>query len=146
MSVEREQYQACRRFQEYYEDTLCRRVGIKAPEPVAGQSVMDYRVETCRLFKRMFLPQNHESYQVNYRGLIGSPVALKPLESKLLRDCVVEAYNPNNVPPGEIREVVKTDSNGLKMREFIGRECFVKDMGRPGRRARFRQLSFADYK
>jgi hypothetical protein len=46
----------------------------------------------------------------------------------------LKPLNPLTVPKGEIREVVKTDANGLKVRHFIGQESFVKQMGRPGRR------------
>jgi len=52
----------------------------------------------------------------------------------LLPACRTEAFNPLTVPRGEIREVVKTDVNGLKVRNFIGQESFVKQMMRPGRR------------
>ena len=45
-----------------------------------------------------------------------------------------EAFNPLTVPRGEIREVVKTDVNGLKVRHFIGQDHFTKFMMRPGRR------------
>src|SRR5215471_15565889 len=47
---------------------------------------------------------------------------------------VESPFNPLTVPKGEIREVVKTDVNGLKVRHFIGQDSFVKFMGRPGRR------------
>ena len=34
-----------------------------------------------------------------------------------------------------MRRVVEVDGNtGMKIVKFIGRECFVKDMTRPGRR------------
>ena len=59
---------------------------------------------------------------------------LSGFEDMLLPACRTEAFNPLTVPRGEIREVVKTDVNGLKVRNFIGQESFVKQMMRPGRR------------
>ena len=59
---------------------------------------------------------------------------LSGFEEMLLPACKTEAFNPLTVPKGEIREVVKTDANGLKVRHFIGQDSFVKFMGRPGRR------------
>ena len=59
---------------------------------------------------------------------------LSGFEQMLLPACKIEAFNPLTVPKGEIREVVKTDANGLKVRHFIGQESFVRGMMRPGRR------------
>jgi hypothetical protein len=98
-----------------------------------GQTVTDYRREMCRQFKRTFLPQNHDLYRVNYRGLKND--SLQALEPQLLQACVVEANNPNTVDPGEFRKIeVRNQYGQLQMTKFIGPECFVKQMGRPGRR------------
>jgi hypothetical protein len=83
--------------------------------------------------KRTFLPQNHELYQIQCRALPAD--ALNPLEAQLLQACVVEAYNPIHVPPGELRTIEELDEYGkLKTIRWIGQESFVKQMGRPGRR------------
>lgn len=71
------------------------------------------------------LPQNHDLYKVNYRGLRAD--ALNALEPQLLEAAVQEAWNPNNVPPGELRErVVRDPGNGQEIRRFIGRESFIR--------------------
>src|SRR5262245_44536630 len=59
---------------------------------------------------------------------------LSGFEDMLLPACKTEAFNPLTVPKGEIREVVKTDVNCLKVRHFIGQDSFVKFICRPGRR------------
>ena len=76
---------------------------------------------------------NHELNRVNMRGLPSE--AIEPFEKQVLSAVVVEAFNPKNVPLGEMRKVEKLDDYG-KVREiqFIGQESFVKDMTRPGRR------------
>ena len=95
MSSEQEHFDAARRFQAYYDETL-RRVGARAPQPTLGQTVNDYRRETLRTFKRTFLPEVHDLYKVNYRGLKAD--ALQVFEPQLLEACVVEANNPVHVP------------------------------------------------
>ena len=132
MSSEQEHFDAARRFQAYYDETL-RRVGARAPQPVLGQSVNDYRRETLRQFKRTFLPEVHDLYKVNYRGLKAD--ALQVFEPQLLQACVVEANNPAHVPRGELRKIEAFDQYGqVKTIKWIGQESFVKAMGRPGRR------------
>lgn len=85
-----------------------------------------------RLLKKTFIPPTHDLYKVNMRGLPAD--VLSGFEEMLLPACRTEAFNPLTVPRGEIREVMKTDANGLKVRHFIGQESFVKQMMRPARR------------
>jgi hypothetical protein len=68
MATPQEHFNASRKFQEYYDEVL-REIGARAPEPVLGQSVNDYRRETLRTIKRTYLPQNHDLYQVQFRRL-----------------------------------------------------------------------------
>jgi hypothetical protein len=131
-TFENDHFSGCRRYQEHYQNAVASIDG-RIPAPVFGQSVNEYRCEVLRLLKRTFLPQNHELYKINYRGLKNDSAALRALEPQLLREVVVQANNPANVPRGEIREIKEFDGTLMSSR-FIGQECFVKDMGRPGRR------------
>jgi hypothetical protein len=134
MSTPEQHFDAARKFQAHYDDTL-RKVGMRAPQPVLGETVNHYRRETLRQLKRTFLPPAHDLYQVNYRGLEAD--ALQVFEPQLLNACVVEANNPQHVPLGELRKVEELDEYGkLKTIKWIGRESFVKAMGRPGRRVK----------
>jgi hypothetical protein len=136
MSTPEQHFDAARRFQEFYDATL-RKIGARAPQPILGENVNHYQRETLRNLKRTFLPQNHDLYQVQYRQLEAD--ALGVLEPQLLNACVVEANNPAHVPPGELRKIEELDEFGkLKTIKWIGRESFVKQMGRPGRLARIR--------
>ena len=85
-------------------------------------------------------------YQVQYRQLKSD--ALGVLEPQLLSAVVKEANNPAHVPAGELRKIEEIDPYGqVKTINWIGRDCFVKFMGRPGRHVvKFRDLSFNDYK
>jgi hypothetical protein len=132
MSSEQEHFDAARRFQAFYDETL-RKVGARAPQPVLGTTVNDYRRETLRSLKRTFLPQNHPLYEVQYRGLKAD--ALGIFEPQLLNACITEANNRVHVPPGELRKIEEYDEYGkVKTIKFIGQESFVKQMMRPGRR------------
>ena len=134
ITQEMEMADACRQYQAMYDNLLCQPLGVAPPTPKVGQDVMEYRAEACRAFKRTYLPPAHESYKVNYRGLVDDPKTLGILERKLLADCLVEAKNPAHVPKGQFREFVVTGPDGLKIHKFIGQESFVKGMGRPCRR------------
>ena len=147
MNTEQQYFNACRQWQAHYSEAL-RDVGGSVPEPIIGQHPNDYRRECCRLFKRTFLPQTHELYRVNYRGLKSD--VLEPLEQQLLDASVQHATNPQTlgVLPGEYKQV-KTHNpytGAVDAIKFIGHwdpatqseDCFVKFMGRPGRLAKIR--------
>jgi hypothetical protein len=125
-TLEKANADACREYQAYY-DEYTRRVGMRAPEPKAGQDVNDYRCETLRTLKRVALPQNHELYKINYRGLRDDPQTIKALEPQLLEAFVVETYNPSNVTLGTLKKVDELNAFGQTVSSrFIGQESFVK--------------------
>jgi hypothetical protein len=132
MTTPEEHLSASLRFQEYYDQTL-RKVGLRAPQPVLGQTCNDYRRETLRTIKQTFLPQNHPLYAVQMRALKAD--ALGALEPQVLQAAVVEANNPCHVPPGELKRVERLDQYGqVKTIDWVGQEHFTKSMSRPGRR------------
>lgn len=132
MATEQQHFEASRSFQAYYDETL-RKVGARAPQPILGQSVNNYRRETLRNLKRTFLPQNHPLYQVQFRDLRAD--ALPVFEQQLLPACVEEAVNPQHVPPGQLRKIERHDEYGkVRFIDWIGQQSFVKEMMRPGRR------------
>jgi hypothetical protein len=145
-TLEKDNSEACRRFQEYYDTELCRHVGARAPQPTPGMDVNEYRGDACRQFKRTYLPQVHDLYKVNFRGLAdptgetaesykNNLKALGIFETQLLAACRTEAENPRNIPAGEIRQITRFDEYGqVKTIDHIGQESFVKQMMRPGRR------------
>jgi hypothetical protein len=129
-----EHFSASKKFQEYYDETL-RKVGVRAPQPVLGETVNHYRRETLRSLKRTFLPQTHPLYEVQYRELKAD--ALGVLEPQLLNACVVEANNPAHVPPGELKKIEELDDYGaVKTIRFVGQQSFVRELMRPGRRVK----------
>jgi hypothetical protein len=131
MATPQQHFEASRRWQEHYQKEV-EDIGLNIPPPTLGQTTNDYRREMMRLLKKTFIPPTHDLYKVNMRGLPADVLA--GFEDMLLPACKTEAFNPLTVPKGEMREIVKTDANGLKVRHFIGQESFVKAIGRPGKR------------
>jgi hypothetical protein len=121
---------SARVFQERADDALSP-WDIRAPAPVLGQDVREYRRDLAVKLKRM-LPEEHELRKVQYRRLDDATISI--FEPQLYRAVQAEAHNPANVPPGEYRRVVKIDQNGMKQVDFIGQRHFVHEFTRPGRR------------
>jgi hypothetical protein len=72
MATPQDHYAAAVQFQECY-DTALSRVGVRAPEPVLGETVNHYRCEALRMLKSQF----HKLYKVNYRRLRNDSTMLK---------------------------------------------------------------------
>jgi hypothetical protein len=130
---EQDHFDRAREYQEYY-DTSMREVGVRIPSPVLGQSANEYRRKTLHALQRALLPQSHELARVDFRDLKSD--SLQVLEPQTLDACKAERVNPNNVPPGQLKPIKVFDpySGHLKETRFIGQECFVKQLTRPGRR------------
>lgn len=127
-----QQKASLRVYQERF-DNLLRQCGLRAPEPVLGQSAQEYRRDPLVMMKKRMLPSNHELRAVQIRALRDD--ALDALEPQLMQACRTEVFNPANVPDGEMRRVESFDEYGqVKQVLFLGKESFVKEMGRPGRR------------
>jgi hypothetical protein len=132
MASEQQHFDAARKFQEFYDNTL-RKVGMRAPQPVLGQKVNDYRRETLRTIKRTFLPQNHQFYKMQMRRLPDD--VLPGFEPQILQAAVDAANSPVGMAPDELRKIEEFDEYGqVKVIRFVGPDSFVKSMGRPGRR------------
>src|SRR6516225_5219850 len=131
MASHQQHFDASRKWQEFYQKEV-EDIGLNIPPPTLGQTTNDYRREMMRLLKKTFIPPTHDLYKVQMRALPAD--VLEGFENMLFPAVKVEAFNPMTVPKGEIREVVKTDINGLKVHNFIGQDSFVKQMMRPGRR------------
>jgi hypothetical protein len=127
------QQQALRTHQARFDEVL-RKVGMRAPEPVMGQSELDYQRELLRLCKVTFL-RNHELNKVNMRGLMADGV--RAFTPQVLDAVVTEAFNPCNIPEGQIVSRETLDDFGqLKVIKWVGSPgmCFTRQLGRSGRK------------
>src|SRR5262249_2039047 len=120
------------KYRDHYNNEL-RDIGWEAPTPKAGQKGGNYRRTSLQHFVDHLLPQYHELAKLNYLDVPYD--ILKVFEPQVLKACVVEYQTPTNVLPGELRKIERKDGYGHHlMTDWIGRESFVKAMGRPGRR------------
>jgi hypothetical protein len=115
MASEQQHFGAARKFQAFYDDTL-RKVGTRAPQPVLGQKVNDYRRETLRTIKRTFLPQNHRFYKMQMRRLPDD--VLPGFEPQILQAAVDAANSPVGMAPGELRKIEEFDEYAAKSNLF----------------------------
>jgi hypothetical protein len=121
---------SARVYQQRYDDAL-QSWNLRAPAPVLGEPISEYRAKLAILAKKQ-LPEDHEMRKVQYRRL--DTAIFDNFEPQLLTAVSRAAYDPSSVPLGQFRIVPEVDSNGMRMNRFIGQEHFTKQMGRQGRR------------
>jgi hypothetical protein len=105
--------------------------GLRARGPTLGEDPDQYRRDLLIQAKRL-LPGSNELRHIQIRQLPRD--ALSNFEAQIYPAARATAYSADSVPDGQMRAIEEKDSNGLKMTRWIGQECFVKAMGRPGRR------------
>jgi hypothetical protein len=115
--------------------------GIRAPAPVAGESLDTYRRELLIKAKKL-LPDDHPLRSVQVRQLAAD--ALTVMEPQIYDACHKAAYEADSVPPGQLRQIEERDANGLKIVKFIGQRCFTDQFTIPGKRVRIRP--FTDFR
>jgi hypothetical protein len=118
-------------------DTVFNGFGQRAPRPLEGELLIDYRKRLATKLK---------SYSPVWKSVKFSQLpeeAFGIAEGQVYADAVSAASNPTDLEAGELRQVTKTDpTTGVRTINFYGKESFVKQMGRPGRRvASFRTLA-----
>jgi hypothetical protein len=121
---------SARIYQQRYDDALSP-WDMRAPAPVLGEPITEYRAKLAILAKKQ-LPPDHQLRKVQYRRM--DTDIFDNFEPDLLQAVQRAAYDASSVPPGQFRKVTEVDSNGMKMVRWVGPESFVKQMTRPGRR------------
>jgi hypothetical protein len=94
---------------------------------------MDYLRRLSRV-GRKYIPAGEEIARVRFDDTL--PDAVVPQYSELMREAVERNIRrTDNMEPGTMRSVLTVDEQtGLKTREWIGPDSFVKAMGLPCRR------------
>ena len=105
--------------------------GLRARGPTLGENPDAYRRDLLIQAKKL-LPGSNELRHVQVRQLPRD--ALSNFEDQIYPAAHATAYSADSVPDGQMRAIEEKDSNGLKMTRWVGKESFVKAMGRPGRR------------
>jgi hypothetical protein len=113
-------------------DSTFAALGRSAPARRADESGTDYLRRLSRV-GRKYIPRGEQIAQVDFDEL---PDAVVPKFAELMRAAVGRNITrTDNMQPGEMRSVLVTDENtGQQIREWIGPDSFVKEMGRPCRR------------
>jgi hypothetical protein len=110
--------------------------GTEVPAPTDDEAPSAYR---RRLYNRLArkLPVSHDLADLRADDLGGSTLVFDNFEKLLLDAAKAEGEHPSldNLPPdGSLISRVRTDENNAKWTEYFGKESFIKDLGRPGRR------------
>jgi hypothetical protein len=118
-------------------DAVFNGFGQRAPRPLEGEALGDYRRRLATKLK---------GYSPTWKTVKFSKLdddTFSIAESAVYSDAAAAAANPVDLNPGELRMVTKVDpTTGVRTNVFYGKESFVKQMGRPGRRvASFRTLA-----
>jgi hypothetical protein len=107
---------------------------MRAPQYVAGESLMDYRRRLCRLAQRQ-LPDDHEFRGVRLKRIDDD--VFVPFEPQIFAACKEAGTKPDSAAPGELRMVERTDpTSGQTFREFLGMRSFIHDFKPLVRRVR----------
>jgi hypothetical protein len=128
MSLRLEPTGATARWDETFE-----KLNRSAPARRADEASMDYLRRLSRV-GRKYIPAGEEIARVRFDHTL--PDEVVPKFSEMMREAVERNLRrTDNMEPGTMRSVLIVDENtGLKTREWIGPDSFVKAMGLPCRR------------
>jgi hypothetical protein len=125
-----QQQASARVYQERYDSSL-QPWDLRAPAPVLGEDISEYRARLAILAKKQ-LPEDHELRKIQYRRLDSR--VFDNFEPQLLQAVQKAAYDATSVPPGQFRQITEVDGNGNKVVKFVGPRSFVEDFKAPVRR------------
>lgn len=106
--------------------------GERAPMPRADESIHGYRHRLANTVQKR-LPEGDEMRRLDFDHM--PPDVYNAFEQQLYPKVAAAADRSDSVAADELREVTRIDPrNGHKVNLFFGRESFVKQFTRPGRR------------
>jgi hypothetical protein len=118
-------------------DSAFRAFGSEVPAPVDDEAPSRYR---ARLYNRLArrLPPDHKLASVRADDISAQPIVLDRFEEMLITAAKAEGERPSqeNLPTnGEMISRARVDGDtGAKVTEWFGKQSFVKDFTRPGRK------------
>ena len=105
---------ALRAIQKDYDSDFRMHRPTGAPPPMENEPPTAYR---RRLAEDL---QQHAPNCKDFNIRHSTGTAFDTLERQIKADAQREAHNPTEIPPGELREVVKIDDSGRRIKEFFG--------------------------
>ena len=122
---------AKREYQQRCDDAL-QPWGERAPMPRADEAIGTYRRRLANTMQKR-LPEGDELRGLDFDRMPQD--AYNNFEQQLYPKVTAAADRPDSTAADELREVTRIDPrNGHKVNLFYGRESFVKQFTRPGRR------------
>ena len=111
--------------QERWDGTFAK-LDRSAPAQRADEAEVDYLRRLSRI-GRKYIPAGEEIARVKFDDTL--PDEVVPKFSEMMRSAVERnLYRVDNMAPGEMRSVMRVDENtGMKVREFIGPQSFVRN-------------------
>ena len=110
-------------------DSVFAAMGGHAPRPLDGESLLGYR---RRLAAKL------QTHSAKWKGtsLFSLPDSvLNIAEQDIYNDAMEAAQHPLDLPEGQLRGVTSNDATtGRTMTKFYGRNTFIRQLARPGRR------------
>jgi hypothetical protein len=118
--------------QELWDQTFSK-LDRTAPARRADESGVNY-LRRLAVVGKKYLPVSEEVTKIRFADL---PDEVVPRCAELVREAVERnIVRTDNMAPGELRTVTRVidEISGVKAREFVGPDSFVKEMGTPARR------------
>jgi hypothetical protein len=108
-------------------DAVAQLFGERAPQPVTGEPLREYR-------ERLLHPwQRYSAYKGANLAKIGDAKAFDAIEAQIYADASKASEDPD-APPGQLRMITKIDEHGRKINTFFGRGTFISQLRMPSRR------------
>jgi hypothetical protein len=99
-------------------DAVAQLFGERAPAPVTGEPLREYR-------ERLLHPwQRYSAYKGANLAKIGDPKAFDAIEAQIYADASKASEDPD-APPGQLRMITKVDEHGRKINTWHGRGTFI---------------------
>jgi hypothetical protein len=113
-------------------DATFSKLDRSCPAQRADEAPVDYLRRLSRVGRR-YIPKGEQMASVNFAELPDNVVGKY---SELMRQCVEKNIRrTDNMQHGELRPILVVDEQtGMKVRQFIGPDSFVKAMSQPCRR------------
>jgi hypothetical protein len=122
-----------REYQARYDEAFSA-FGTRAPAPVEGERPGVYRKRLYEHLRRR-LPSSNEWASTRADDI--PPSAASQIEAMVIKAAMAEGLRPSaeNLPrDGSLLRRERTDEHGARSVEWMGRESFIKQMGREGGR------------
>jgi hypothetical protein len=110
--------------------------GVRAPAPVAGESIKRYRRRLVAEVVQPRLPEGHDYRRLKFHDSERVPWEMfEKFEPQIYADAAAAGLRPDSAANGEMRMITRVNpENGHKENLFFGRRSFIEQFKSPVRR------------